>query len=91
LNWDIARYGKAIETCKLVRINVDNPFLDRVVENYLVERKINWYSLNARNSYYGQGADLGFKKAPEGQSEDCTISSHPGSSSAQMTWIQMAR
>jgi hypothetical protein len=91
VNWDVSSYRKVLQNCGLVKIDVDNPFLDRVVENYLVERNIKWYSLNPRNAYYGQGADLGLKKAPEGQSEDCTISSHPGSSSAQMTWIQMAR
>jgi hypothetical protein len=91
VNWDVDSYRKALQNCRLVKIDVDNPFLDRVVENYLVERNINWYSPNRRNAYYGEGAELGLKSAPEGKSEDCTISSHRGSPSAQVTWVQMTR
>jgi hypothetical protein len=91
VNWNIDRHRKQIENCKLVRIDVDNPFLDRVAEIYLVEHNINFFSLDPRNAYYGQGADLGLKKAPDGEKEDCTISSHIGTSSAQMTWLQISR
>ena len=91
VNWDIDRYGKQIANCKLVRIDVDNPFLDRVAEIYLIENNINFFSLKPRNAYYGGGADLGLKKAPDGANEDCTISSHIGTSSAQITWLQISR
>jgi hypothetical protein len=91
VNWNIDRYRKQIENCKLVRIDIDNPFLDRVAEIYLVEHNINFFSLDPRNAYYGGGADLGVKKAPDGEQEDCTISSHIGTSSHQMTWLQISR
>jgi hypothetical protein len=91
VNWDIDRYRQQIRNCKLVRTDVDNPFLDRVVEIYLVENNINFFSLDPRNAYYGQFEDLGLKKAPDGEREDCTLSSHPGTSSAQMTWLQITR
>jgi hypothetical protein len=91
VNWDVDSYRKALQNCRLVRIDVDDPFLDRVVEDYLVERNIAWYSLHRRNGYYGLGEDLGLKSAPQGQSGDCTISSQPGSSSKEMTWVQMTR
>jgi hypothetical protein len=91
VNWDVVSYRKALGNCRLVKIDVDNPFLDRVVENYLVESNINWYSPNRRSAYYGEGAELGLKNAPEGQSEDCTISSQRGSSSTEVTWVQMTR
>lgn len=91
VNWDVDSYRKALGNCRLVKIDVDNPFLDRVVENYLVERRINWYSPKPRSGYYGQGPDVGLKSAPYGQSEDCTISSQRGSSSGGMTWVQLTR
>ena len=91
VNWDVDSYRKALQNCRLVRIDVDNPFLDRVAENYLVESKINWYSAKPRSGYYGEGPDVGLKNAPDGQSEDCTISSRRGSSSAEVTWVQMTR
>jgi hypothetical protein len=91
VNWNIDRYRAQIEHCRLARIDVDNPFLDRVAEIYLIEHNINFFSLNPRNAYYGLGADLGLKQAPNGEKEDCTISSHIGTSSAQMTWLQISR
>jgi hypothetical protein len=91
VNWNIERYRQRIENCKLVRIDVDNPFLDRVAEIFLVENNINFFSLNPRNAYYGQGADLGLKQAPDGANADCTLSSHIGTSSAEMTWLQISR
>ena len=40
MNWNIASYRQQIEHCKLVRIDIDNSFLDRVAEIYLVENNI---------------------------------------------------
>ena len=91
LNWNIDRYRQQIKSCKLVRLDVDNPFLDRVAEIFLVENNVDFFSLNPRNAYYGQGADLGLKQAPDGAKADCTISSHIGTSSAEMTWLQISR
>lgn len=91
VNWDIDHYRTAILNCKLVKLDVDNAFLDRVVENYLTEKGINWFSPTPRNSYYGQGPAIGLKNAPEGQVEDCIISSHRGPPAVQATWIQITR
>jgi hypothetical protein len=91
INWDIDRYRKQIGGCRLARLDIENPFLDRVAEIHLVENNVRFFSLTPRNAYYGEGADLGLKTAPDGEKEDCTISSHDGTSSAEMKWLQIAR
>ncbi len=73
VEWDISRYEKDIGKCALVRVDIHEPFLERVVENYLMEQKIPWFSPNPQKGYYGEGADLPQRDAPHGQQQDCTI------------------
>jgi hypothetical protein len=77
--WDISRYEKEIGKCALVRVDIHNePFLERVVENYLMEKKVPWFSPNPQKGYYGSGVDLPRRDAPPGQQQDCTVTTNAG-------------
>lgn len=79
VEWDISRYEEDLGKCALVRVDIREPFLERVVQNYLMEKKILWFSPNPQKGYYGQGADLPQRDAPHGQKQDCTITTDAGS------------
>lgn len=81
VEWDIGRYREDIGKCALARVDIREPFLERVVENYLMERKIPWFSPNPQKGYYGEGADLPKRDAPRGKQEDCTVTTDVGSDS----------
>jgi hypothetical protein len=78
LEWDISRYEKDIAKCALVRVDIHEGFLERVAENYLMEKKVPWFSPNPQKGYYGTGADLPRRDAPHGQQQDCTITTNAG-------------
>jgi hypothetical protein len=73
IDWDVSRYEADIEKCTLVKVDIVEPFLERIVENYLVEKKIQWFSPNPQWSYYGVGSQLPMMRAPDGKPADCTI------------------
>jgi hypothetical protein len=73
VDWDISRYEADIQKCALIKVDIGEPFLERVVENYVMEKKIRWFSPNPQFSYYGAGSELPMMRAPDGKLEDCTI------------------
>jgi hypothetical protein len=73
VDWDISRYEADIQKCSLIKVDIGEPFLERVVENYVMEKKIRWFSPNTQFSYYGAGSQLPMMRAPDGKLEDCTI------------------
>jgi len=73
IDWDIARYEAQIVKCELVKIDIGEPFLDRVVQNYVLEKKLLWFSPRPQKSYYDEGVDLPPRNVPRGKQEDCTI------------------
>jgi hypothetical protein len=73
VDWDIARYQRKLGQCHLVMVDIDEPFLERVVENYLMEEALRWSSPRPQNAYYGAGANLGPVTAPIGETEDCAV------------------
>jgi hypothetical protein len=78
VEWDISRYEKDIGKCALVMVDIHEPFLERVVENYLMEKKVPWFSPNPQKAYYGEKADLPRRNAPDGQQQDCTVTTDAG-------------
>jgi len=66
------RYKPDIEKCSLVKIEHE-PFLERIVENFVMEKKISWFSPNRQWSYYGELVKLSARNPPEGKHEDCQI------------------
>jgi hypothetical protein len=73
VDWDISSYEADIQRCTLIEVDIGEPFLERVVENYVMEKKIRWFSPNPQFSYYGAGSELPMMRTPDGKLEDCTI------------------
>jgi len=70
-----------LDACRLVRVDLADPFLRHYVMVGLFVRDIPYFSAQRINSYYGQGVDLGMQNPPA--VPDCTVElGAPGSGSA---------
>ena len=58
-SWDTRGRYAAAKACKLVQINVANPFLDRFAQIFLTDNAVPWFSARPINTYYGEGVTLG--------------------------------
>ena len=73
VDWDLSRHEAEIGKCSLVKVDVADLFFERIVENYLMDKMIRWFSPNPQFVYYGEGLELPMMRAPDGMREDCTI------------------
>lgn len=85
IDWDLGRHQREIESCTLIKIDVEQPFLERLVENYVIEKKIAWFSPNQLWNYYGSGTKLPAKNRPDGAQEDCQILTKPSATPGPRT------
>jgi hypothetical protein len=92
-DWDIGKHSADFDTCRLVRIEIDQPHLERAVQLYLMEKGVQWFSLHEQYRQYGRGPDLGKMLAPDGQVEDCVIADHnlPTPSPARLILLSVAK
>ncbi len=80
---NLARLLDRLDRCRLVRVDIKDPFLRHYVMVNLFARKIPYFSSAEINSYYdeGEGVDLGLQTPAE--LPDCTVRlGAPGSGSA---------
>ena len=77
--------------CSLIEIDVRNEFLKRLVENFVIEQKIAWFSPNVGTSYYGVGATLPLKNPPAGASADCLVTDQRTEHGAGVKVFNLAR
>jgi hypothetical protein len=91
VDWEIMRYGSDIEKCSLVKIDIHEPFLERIVENFVMEKKIAWFSPNQQWSYYGELVKLPARNPPEGKQEDCQIITKSDAGSREKNTIVLDR
>jgi hypothetical protein len=91
IDWDIARHYSTLVRCNLVKVDIDNPFLERAAENYLIDQKITWFTSRPQTSYYGAGRDIGAVSAPIGQREECLLTNVPTATDVPRIVIDLRR
>ena len=73
-DWDIGKHAGQLGSCRLIRLEISQQQLERVVQIYLQEKGLPWYSSLEQYSTFDHGLPLGKMTAPGGQVDDCTIS-----------------
>ncbi|HKO06942.1 MAG TPA: hypothetical protein VJ487_04435, partial [Alphaproteobacteria bacterium] len=78
---NLARLFDRLDQCRLVRVDLKDPFLRHYVMVNLFAREIPYFSSAEINSYYNEGVGLGFQTPPA--LPDCTLRlGAPGTGSA---------
>lgn len=89
-DWDIGNHFKQLQGCELVRLEIDDPFLERIAEDYLIEQHLRWFTTREQFLGYGGGRRLGVVQATSAAAPDCVmtnIGSHRTDASI-VVWVR---
>lgn len=78
LDWDIAKYAVALQSCQEIAIDIEDPHLSRYVQTFLSDLNLRWHSKRPLNSYYGDGLNIGLQ--PQ-KPYDCLMTDQPEANS----------
>jgi hypothetical protein len=74
-SWNVEQYREIFLACRAISVDVDNAFLERYLQLYLIELGTNWFSVHPLDNYFGMLPSTHTQR--ELENPDCFITTAP--------------